>query len=77
VYSLNIAQNIGIGSLKTLKLLLSSVIILAVFILIEHRSKTPLIPVEFLLRRSIFGANALALIQVAEFVAMTFIFSKC
>ena len=31
VYSLNSAQNIGIGSLETLELLLSSVIILAAF----------------------------------------------
>jgi predicted MFS family arabinose efflux permease len=35
VYSLNSAQNIGIGSLETLELLLSSVIILAAFVFID------------------------------------------
>jgi predicted MFS family arabinose efflux permease len=37
VYSLNIAQNIGIGSLETLELLLSSVLVLAAFLFIEYR----------------------------------------
>jgi MFS family permease len=37
VYSLNIAQNIGIGSPQTLELLLSSVVLLAAFLLIEYR----------------------------------------
>lgn len=76
VYSLNIAQIIGIGSLQTLELLLLSAIVLAIFILIEHRSRAPLIPLRFLGRRSIFGANALALLQVAAFVAMTFILTN-
>ena len=43
VYSLTTAQNIGIESLQTLGLLLSSVIVLAFFLLIEYRSKAPLI----------------------------------
>ncbi|MGC2428849.1 MAG: MFS transporter, partial [Nitrososphaeraceae archaeon] len=38
VYSLDSAQNVGIGSLQTLELLLSSVIVLAAFLLIEYRS---------------------------------------
>ncbi len=38
-------------------------------------SKEPLIPIGFL-RSSIFGANALALLQVAGFVAMTFILTN-
>ena len=54
VYSLNIAQNIGIGSLQTLELLLSSVIVLAAFLLIEYHSKAPLMPLGFLRRSSIF-----------------------
>ncbi len=76
VYSLNSAQNTGIGSIETLELLLLSAIVLAVFILIEHRSKDPLIPIGFLRRSSIFEANALALLQVAGFVAMTFILTN-
>ena len=76
VYSLNSAQNIGIGSLQTLELLLSSVIILAAFLLIEHRSKAPLMPLGFLRRSSIFGANAVGLLQVGSFWAMIFILTN-
>jgi hypothetical protein len=35
VYSLNNAQNIGLGSLETLELLLSSFVVLTIFVLIE------------------------------------------
>ncbi|MBV9666668.1 MAG: MFS transporter [Nitrososphaeraceae archaeon] len=76
VYSLNSAQNIGIGSLLTLELLLLSVIALAAFLLIEYRSKAPLMPLGFLRRSSIFGANAVGLLQVAAFVAMIFILTN-
>jgi hypothetical protein len=72
VYSFNSAQNIGIRSLETLELLLSSVIVLAVFLLIECRSKARLMPLEFV-RSSIFGANTVSLLQVAAFVGMIFI----
>jgi EmrB/QacA subfamily drug resistance transporter len=73
VYSLNVAQNIGIGSLQPLELLLSSVAVLAAFLFIEYRSKAPLMPLGFLRRSSIFGANAVGLLQFAAFVAMVFI----
>jgi len=76
VYSLNIAQNIGIGSFQTLELLLLSVIVLAAFLLIEYRSKAPLMPLGFLRRGSIFGANTVGLLQFAAFVGMVFILSN-
>ena len=76
VYSLNIAQNIGIGSLQTLELLLLSVLVLAIFLLIEYRSKAPLMPLGFLRRSSIFGANAVGLLQVGAFVGMIFILTN-
>jgi hypothetical protein len=76
VYSLNSAQTIGIGSLRTLELLLSSLIVLAAFLLIEYRSKAPLMPLGFLLRGSIFGANAVGLLQVGSFVGMIFILTN-
>ncbi|MGA9153224.1 MAG: MFS transporter, partial [Candidatus Nitrosopolaris sp.] len=74
VYFLSSAQNIGIRSLQTQELLLLSVIVLAVFLLIEHRSKAPLI--RFLRRTSVFGANAVGLLQFAAFVGMVFILSN-
>jgi EmrB/QacA subfamily drug resistance transporter len=76
VYSLNSAQNIGIGSIETLELLVLSVIVLAAFLFIEYRSKAPLMPLGFLRRISIFGANALGLLQVAAYVAMIFILTN-
>ena len=76
VYALNSAQNIGIGSLQTLELLLSSVIVLTAFLFIEYRSKAPLMPLGFLRRGSIFGANAVGLLQVAPFVGMIFILTN-
>jgi MFS transporter len=76
VYSLSVAQNIGIGSLGTLELLLSSVIVLTAFLLIEYRSKAPLMPLGFLRRSSIFGANAVGLLQVGSFVGMVFILTN-
>src|ERR1051325_8963339 len=76
VYSLTSAQNTGIGSIQTLELLLLSVIVLAAFVLIEYRSKTPLMPLGFLRRGSIFGANAVGLLQVAPFVGMVFILTN-
>jgi hypothetical protein len=76
VYSLNTAEDAGMGSLETLKLLILSVAVLAAFIFIEYRSKAPLMPLGFLRRGSIFAANALALIQVAPFVGMVFILTN-
>ncbi|MBV9177502.1 MAG: MFS transporter, partial [Nitrososphaeraceae archaeon] len=76
VYSLSVAQNIGIGSLQTFELLLSSAIVLAAFVLIEYRSKAPLMPLGFLRRGSIFGANAVGLLQMAAFVGMVFMLTN-
>jgi Major Facilitator Superfamily len=76
VYSLSVAQNIGIGSLLTFELLLSAAIVLAAFLLIEYRSKTLLMPLGFLRRGSIFGANAVGMLQVAPFVGMVFILTN-
>ena len=76
VYSLDLAQTIGFGSPQTLETLLLSILTLAVFILIEHRSKMPLMPLGFLRRGSIFVANALALLQMGAFVGMIFILTN-
>lgn len=76
VYSLNNAQNIGITSLQTLEVLLLSVVVLSIFLLIEYRSKAPLMPLGFLRRSSIFGANVVGLLQVGPFVGMVFILTN-
>ena len=46
------------------------------FLLIEYRSKAPLMPLGFLRRSLIFGANVVGLLQVAAFVAMIFILTN-
>jgi EmrB/QacA subfamily drug resistance transporter len=76
VYSLNIAQDSGFGSPQTLGLLLSSALVLSIFFLIEHRSKEPLMPLGFMRRGIVFWSNALAMLQLAAFVAMTFILTN-
>jgi EmrB/QacA subfamily drug resistance transporter len=76
VYSLSIAQNNGIGSPQALEFIMLSLLVITAFFLIEYRSKLPLMPLAFLKRGSIFGANALALIQMGAFVAMTFILTN-
>jgi MFS family permease len=50
--------------------------VLAAFLFIEYRSKAPLIPLGFLRRGSIFGANAVGLLQLASFVGMVFILTN-
>ncbi len=76
VYALSAAESTGIGSFETLGLFISSAIVLAAFILIEYRSNAPLIPLGFVRKRTIFGANALALLQIAPYVAMVFILTN-
>jgi EmrB/QacA subfamily drug resistance transporter len=76
VYSLSIAQNNGIESPQALEFIMLSLIVITAFFLIEYRSKLPLMPLDFLKRGSIFSANALALIQMGAFVAMTFILTN-
>ncbi len=76
VYSLNNAQNVGLGSLETLELLLSSVVVLTIFVLIEYRSKAPLMSLGFLRKSTICGANTVGLLQVAAFVGMVFILTN-
>ena len=48
----------------------------SIFLLIEYRSKAPLMPLGFLRRGSIFGANAVGLLQVGPFVGMVFILTN-
>ena len=76
VYALSVAENKGISYFETVGLFLASATVLALFVLIEYRSKAPLIPLGFVRKRSIFGANALALVQIAPYVAMVFILTN-
>jgi MFS family permease len=62
VYALTNAGNEGFASLGTLLPLIISVLVLVGFVVIESRSKAPLMPLSFLRRGSILTANILTLI---------------
>ncbi|HZW56984.1 MAG TPA: MFS transporter [Nitrososphaerales archaeon] len=62
VYALTVAGTSGFASIETILPLALSAVILTSFALIESRSKSPLIPMEFLRRGTVLNANILALI---------------
>ena len=73
VYALTNAAIDGFASIQTLLPLTASILILAAFLLIEHRSKSPLMPLSFLRRGSVFTANILALILTASAGGLVFL----
>jgi EmrB/QacA subfamily drug resistance transporter len=73
VYALTNAANEGFSSFQTILPLGLSAIILAVFVTIEGRSKSPLMPLGFLRRGTVLMANVLALIFTAGAGGVLFI----
>jgi EmrB/QacA subfamily drug resistance transporter len=73
VYALTNAANSGLLSLQTLAPLGLSTIVLAGFLVIEQRSSAPLMPLSFLRRGAVFGANALAILTIAAVSSMIFL----
>jgi EmrB/QacA subfamily drug resistance transporter len=73
VYALTNAANQGLLSFQTLASLALSAVVLASFLLIEHRSKAPLMPLAFLRRGAVFSANALAILTTSAVGAMIFL----
>jgi EmrB/QacA subfamily drug resistance transporter len=57
VYALTQANNAGWGSAQTIGLLLASAALHVVFLVIETRSPSPLVPLRFFRRRTPTGAN--------------------
>jgi EmrB/QacA subfamily drug resistance transporter len=73
VYALTNAASIGLTSLQTLIPLALSGVVLAGFLLIEHKSSAPLMPLGFLRRGAVFSANALAILTIAAVSSMIFL----
>jgi EmrB/QacA subfamily drug resistance transporter len=73
VYALTNAANEGLLSFQTLASLALSAVVLASFLVIEHRSKAPLMPLAFLRRGAVFSANALAILTTSTVGAMIFL----
>jgi EmrB/QacA subfamily drug resistance transporter len=62
VYAIVEAPDTGWGDPQTLGLLTGSLVLLAVFVLIESRHPAPLVPLRIFRRRTIVGANAVMLV---------------
>jgi Major Facilitator Superfamily len=73
VYALTNAATDGFLSLQTILPLAVSAIVLAGFLAIEYRSKSPLMPLAFLRRGTVFTANVLALLLTASAGGVVFI----
>lgn len=73
VYALTNASTDGFFSLPTLLPLVLSIVILAGFVVIESRAKTPLVSINFLRRSSFLSANVLSLIVAAASGGLGFI----
>jgi EmrB/QacA subfamily drug resistance transporter len=75
VYTLVDANNSGWTSTKTLVLLAASVLLLGAFVLIEARSRLPLVPFSIFRLRTLRGANAVALLVAMSLFSMFFFIS--
>lgn len=73
VYGLTEAANTSLFSASTLSLLGLAAIVMFGFLVIEDRSKAPLVPLGFVRRANVFAANSLALITTAAFGALIFL----
>jgi EmrB/QacA subfamily drug resistance transporter len=70
VYAIVKAQSYGWGSSKTAGLFLVSLVLLAAFVLIERRSKAPLIRLGIFRMRSLSGSNTSMLLVASGLFAM-------
>ena len=73
VFGLTNASTVGFGTLDTIVPLGISGLTLVSFLVIESRSKSPLIPMEFLKRKSVLNANTLALVLTLTVGGVSFI----
>jgi EmrB/QacA subfamily drug resistance transporter len=73
VFGLTNAATSGFGSWDTIVPLGLSVLVLATFLAIESRSGSPLIPLEYVKRRSVLNANTLALVLTSTVGGVSFI----
>ncbi len=59
VYALTQANNEGWGSGQTIGLLIGSGVLMALFLIVENRGKSPLMPLSFFRNRTASGANVI------------------
>ena len=73
ILGLTNAASVGFASLLTVIPLIASVSVLGSFLLIESRSKSPLMPLSFIRRGSVLTANVLALVLTSVVGGVGFI----
>jgi EmrB/QacA subfamily drug resistance transporter len=73
VYAISKAPDVGWGSTRTILLLIASAVILAAFVLIELRSRAPLMPFSIFRIRSLLAANIVGLLLGAVIFADFFV----
>ncbi len=59
VYALTMATDVGWGGVQTIGFLVVSVLLMAGFLVVESRSKSPLVPLGFFKNRTATGANVI------------------
>jgi EmrB/QacA subfamily drug resistance transporter len=57
VYGLTQSTTFGWASVRTVGVLVASAVLMAAFVVVEHRSRSPLVPLGFFKRRTPTGAN--------------------
>ncbi len=75
VFALVDANEVGWGSTQTILTLLGSALLLAAFVVIETRSRAPLVPFSIFRIRTITGANVVGLLVGASLFSMFFFIS--
>jgi EmrB/QacA subfamily drug resistance transporter len=75
VYGLTESTNAGWSSARTIGVLLASAVLMAVFLVIEARSTSPLVPLGIFRRRTLTGANTIGFILGTMVFGMFFLLS--
>jgi EmrB/QacA subfamily drug resistance transporter len=75
VFALLDAESAGWGSAQTIGTLVAAAILLAAFVVIERRSRAPLVPFSIFRIRTITGANVVGLLVGASLFSMFFFIS--
>jgi EmrB/QacA subfamily drug resistance transporter len=75
VFALLDAETVGWGSVQTIGTIVASLLLLAAFVVIEQRSKAPLVPFSIFRVRTITGANVVGILVGASLFSMFYFIS--
>jgi EmrB/QacA subfamily drug resistance transporter len=75
VFALLDAETVGWGSVQTIGTIVASLILLAAFVVIEQRSKAPLVPFSIFRVRTVTGANVVGILVGASLFSMFYFIS--